>query len=223
MRRPVSTGWRSSLASLVCLLSACWSLDATARDGDPTLLDLRYQGVVRQTTEYSCGAAALACLLSLYFGVAATESEVLDLVEAQVTARGEEPGPGTGLTAYDLKKASSTLGLQLVGYELSVEQVEEYFACGGFPMIAHVTKPCSHYLVVVGMRDETLLLSDPGWGRYAASATELRDGRAMSGVFLVALPSEEQARSARAEQTRALGWMCSRVSQLSDLRETIIP
>jgi hypothetical protein len=185
--------------------------------------DQKYGGVVAQTAEYSCGAAALATLLTVYFGFSTTEAEVLRLVEASMRARGEEPGSETGLTAYDLTLASVSLGLQLKGYRLDSKQLQGYFEQGGFPVIAHVTEPRFHYLVVVGMADGNLLLCDPGWGRYIAPMSELTDARAMSGAFLVSLPTEAQAHIASKKQANALQWVCTHLVDLSELREDIMP
>ena len=184
--------------------------------------DLRYQGAIPQTSDYSCGAAATACLLEVYYGIPTTEAEILEMAERQMLARGEEPGFAHGLTAYDLKTASKALGLDMAGYELTHAQLEDYFERGGLPLIAHVTKPQSHYLVVVGMTAQHVLLSDPAWGRYVAPARELADARGMSGVFLVPLPTTQEALHARGIQVSALEWMRTRVHRLSDLREAML-
>jgi predicted double-glycine peptidase len=185
--------------------------------------DQKYVGVIAQTTEYSCGAAAIATLLSTFFGAPTAEMQVVELVEASLRTRGAEPSFETGLTAYDLTQASASLGLRLKGYRLDSRQLQDYFKQGGFPVIAHVTQPRLHYLVVVGLVDENLLLCDPGWGRYVAPMSELTDARVMSGVFLVSIPTEEQARIASREQSQLLVWMRIRMDQLVELREGIMP
>jgi len=158
---------------LVYALCAClyWYVDCTGTD--LTLHDLRYTGLVRQTTEYSCGAAAIASLLDEYFGIDVTEAEVLEAVEAKVLARGEVPGVEAGLTAYDLLHASATFGLRLLGYQLDECQLEDYYARGGLPVISHVTKPRLHYVVIVGIAEANVLLCDPGCGRFVVPMSEL--------------------------------------------------
>ena len=211
--------WLTVLACMSCLVQ---HLQALGADDKTTLRDLRYRGTVPQTTDYSCGAAAVACLLQEYYGIPATEQEILQLAGTQMLARGEEPGLMHGLTAYDLKVASETLGLPMAGYELTHTQLEDYFRRGGLPLIAHVTQPQYHYLVVIGMAAGHTLLSDPAWGRYIAPLRELVDVRAMSGIFLVPLPNGEQAARAKNEQDMALEWMRSRISQLCLLREGML-
>jgi hypothetical protein len=197
-------------------------LQAAGSYVDVSLRDLRYQGVIPQTSDYSCGAAAVACLLQVYYGIPATERRILELAEQQMLARGEDPGLMRGLTAYDLKIASETLGLNMAGYELTHPQMEDYFERGGLPLIGHVTEPQSHYLVVVGMTTRHVLLLDPAWGRHIASIHELADVRCLSGVFLVPLPTMEEALHARKVQLSALEWMRTRVCELADLREAML-
>ena len=218
-----STWGLHALPVVACVLLTLQSLAGSGTDCQPVSLhDLKYCSTIPQTTAYSCGAAATACLLGVYFGIPTTETEVLEMAEQQISARGEEPGLRHGLTAYDLKTASEALGLDMVGYELTHTQLQDYFARGGLPLIAHVVEPQEHYLVVVGMTPHHVLLSDPAWGRYIAPVRELADVRGMSGVFLVPLPGMKEAQHARGAQLCALEWMQSRVFQLSDLREVML-
>ena len=207
----------------ICGLLTFQTLAGLSREGKTdSFLSLRYEGVVPQTADYTCGAAATACLLAMYYGIPTTEAETLEIATQQMLARGEEPGFARGLTAYDLKTASKALGLDMEGYELTHALLEDYFERGGLPLIAHVTKPQAHYLVVVGMAAHHVLLSDPSWGRYIAPARELADARGMSGVFLVPLPDREEALHARGVQASALQWMQTRILQLTDLREAML-
>ena len=217
-----------ALTILVCLARvSMWCCGCVSEPdkgkGIETFYELRYASIVAQTEEYSCGAAALASLLNEYFGIQATQQEILGVVEHQMQARGEEPFLSAGLTAYDLKEASCRFGVELAGYEVTALQLADYFARGGLPLIAHVTRPGSHYVVVVGMRGEYVLLCDPGWGRTAVTVKALVEGRGMSGVILVALPNQEQATLARGEQTCSLTWMAFHLLQLLELRELVLP
>ena len=83
---------------------------------------------------------------------------------------------------------------------------------GGVPVIVYVTEPRPHDLVA-GMQDGCLLFSRSGMGRCVAAMSKLRDARTMSGVVLVALPTEGEA----------LARMATRVCRLCELRETNVP
>jgi len=223
MRRTAEkSSWLLWLAVLICIGCVLQHQHALGANDTGSFRDLKYRGVVPQTTDFSCGAAAVACLLQMFYGIPATESDILQWAETQMFNRGQEPGLMHGLTAYDLKTASEAYGLPMAGYELTHTQLEDYFQRGGLPLIAHVTQPQLHYLVVIGMTTDHVLLSDPAWGRCIAPLHELADVRAMSGVFLVPLPNAEVALQARRSQESALQWMCARLSQLSNLREAML-
>jgi len=57
--------------------------------------ELRYDGVVGQTDWYTCGPAAVATLLTYYYGIPTTEAEALKLAEGFMREMGLEPGPET--------------------------------------------------------------------------------------------------------------------------------
>ena len=48
-------------------------------------MQLRYQYVLRQQFDYSCGAAALATFMTYYFGDETSERDILDLLKAGLT------------------------------------------------------------------------------------------------------------------------------------------
>ena len=78
--------------------------------------DLRYTDVIEQSNEYTCGASAVATLLTYYYGISTAESAVLELVYAAMRAQGESPTEGEGLTAYDLKEALAAKGVPSKGF-----------------------------------------------------------------------------------------------------------
>ena len=213
---------RLCLALLLGAMSPTQILAGAVDEPLSTYLDQKYSGVVPQTAEYSCGAAALACLLAL-FGIPAGEHEVLDLVEEQMAERGEPSDSERGLSALDLRDAASSMGLRMVGYLLSIQQLEDYFARAGFPVIAHVTRPRKHYVVVVAAAERHVMIGDPGWGAYVSTMRQFAEERGPSGVFIVAMPTEEQAAIARQAQAALLERVAQRVACLRELRNGILP
>jgi len=187
-----------------------------------TYRDLKFAGVVAQTTENSCGAAALASLLTL-FGSPVGELEVLGLIEKRIVGRGGVPNSESGLSALDLRDAARELGLYATGYRLSTQQLEDYFARAGFPVIAHVTRPRQHYVVVVAAAERHVMIGDPGWGAYVCTMRRFAEERGPSGVFIVAMPTEEQAAIARQAQAALLERVAQRVACLRELRNGILP
>jgi len=220
-----STAWSrprllefAAFAGLLYLagLQGAWAAEEIA-----TLHDLKYSGTVPQTTDYSCGAAAIACLLDLYYGLHSSERGVLELAEQSMRARREHPGQERGLTAYDLRAASEALGMPMVGYRVDLAMLEDFFGRGGLPILVHVTTPRRHYLVIIGLYNGYALVADPAWGRCIVPTSDLAEYREMSGVVLVPLPDSDHASHARTAQAAGIAWMKARLVELGEFRETI--
>lgn len=97
------------LAVSIALVAA----GTTLTSASPTSYhDLRYASVLEQTSEYTCGAAAVATLLTYFYGISTSESEILNLAKESMQMRGEERSQGHGFTAYDLKKGLEAGGIE---------------------------------------------------------------------------------------------------------------
>ena len=164
--------------------------------------ELRYTGVIGQTDWYTCGPAAAATLLHHYFGIPATEVELLGL--AVQAMEGAEQDPRAGISAWALLRALAHKGLPARGYRVDPDHLAAYFHQGGLPVILHVTRPEAHYVVAVGTVGEQVLLADPSFGRHLLSWEELAEEKGFSGVVLVPVPGPERAAEARQAQRTAL-------------------
>jgi len=189
-----------------------WTQGAQAHGAVVSWRELRYTGVVAQSDWYTCGPAAAATLLDHYFGIRATEAEMLEAALHAMGASGLEPG--AGVTAYALVRALSERGLPVRGYRVQRDDLATYFQQGGLPVILHVTRPEDHYVVAVGSLGQWVLLADPSWGRRIVSWDELVMEKGYSGVVLVPVPTAELAAAAMARQAEALVWAADRLSQL---------
>lgn len=174
--------------------------------------EMRFEGVIGQADWYTCGPAAAATLLHHYFGIPATEEEMLAKAAAVMQAGGRDPR--TGITAQALVSAMGELGLTVRGYRVLAGDLAEYFHRGGLPVIVHVTRPEPHYVVVVGLVAGRWLVADPSWGRRLFDHEELLDAKGFSGVVLVPVPGPDLAPVARERQANALAWAASRLEQL---------
>jgi hypothetical protein len=184
-------------------------------------LFLRYTDVIEQSNEYTCGAAAVATLLTCFYGIPVTEQDALNLVYGSMHARGEKPEQGRGITAYDLKEALEAKGIRTEGFLVKPAALQDYFSRGGLPVIIHLTKPEKHFEVVVGMVGEQIVIADPSWGRSVMPLTLLVEQRGYDGVVLVPIPSAELAHQAAVRQGKALEWAALRLTRLSQLRESL--
>jgi len=128
---------------------------------------LRYTQVTGQADWYTCGAAAVSTLLT-YYDDPATEQEAQEVAFAETQASGKDPLEG--LTALSLKRALQSRGYTVKAYRVDLEQLADYFRREGLPVVAHVTKPQLHFLVVSGLVPDPcsgrsqVLLADPSWG-----------------------------------------------------------
>lgn len=183
--------------------------------------DLRYEWVVGQTDWYTCGPAAVATLLTHYYGIAITEAEALELAEGFMRTQGLEPGPRRGINALALKRTLEAKGIPTKGFRVRPEGLADYFARGGLPVIVHLTEPQKHFVVAVGMVGDQIVLADPSWGRTLIPFTVFVKERGYSEVVLVPIPPVELALRAKAQQKLTLEWAENRLVFLSRLREEL--
>jgi len=189
----------------------------TLASGPTPYRELRYQNVVGQTDWFTCGPAAVATLLRYYFGrTEVDEARVLALaLEALQKTEGEVRQ--VGINALALRQAMRALGLESRGFRLSLEQLADYFARGGLPLILHTTLPEPHYVVAVGIVQGQVLLADPSWGQRLLPLEGLASEKGFSGVALVPLPGEKEVLEVQQRQAQALGWAVSRLGSLRGL------
>jgi len=187
---------------------------------------LRYTHVTGQTDWYTCGAAAVSTLLTYYYGDEVSEQEILEVAFMATQESGKDPLEG--LTALSLKRAMQQRDYQVKAYRVNLEQLVDYFQRGGLPVVAHVTKPQLHFLVISGLvknpqrpnAQPQVLLADPSWGRRIIPLEELVTYKGFSGVILIAVPkSREQLEEVRRLQQEELTWAQQELSRLVSLRE----
>lgn len=153
---------------------------------DRSWRDLRYEGVVEQSTWYTCGPAAVATLLTYFFSIPTTEEEALHEALAAMEARGISAVQGIPLLA--LRDVLAARGIPSEGFRVTPEDLVDYFVRGGLPVILHVSRPQPHFVVAIGWRDGLLLVADPSFGRYWMSLGELTSMKGFEGYVLVPIP-----------------------------------
>ncbi|MEN4007360.1 MAG: C39 family peptidase [Methanobacteriaceae archaeon] len=112
-------------------------------------------GVVMQSTNYSCGPAALATVLQ-NIGVNSTEGDLKVLAGTDTS----------GTSMYGLVRAAKAKGLNATGIRLSIDDLRPN-------MIVHVTIDGEgHYSVVRRVTNESVYLADPSKGNIVLSREE---------------------------------------------------
>jgi predicted double-glycine peptidase len=133
-----------------------------------SLMELRTAGMSRQMHEFTCGAAAIATVMTA-LGVEATESEVLSVILAdtsryRVNASGALEIPP--LSAADLEAVARSRGFKAVTVK-ALTGPEALSALERLrPALCRVQlyKEFLHFVVIRGVEDGWVYVSDPAYG-----------------------------------------------------------
>lgn len=152
-----------------------------------SLLGRKFQTVVRQQYDFSCGSAALATLLRYHYDDPQSEQSVFlgmfrDGDRAQIRR--------LGFSLLDMKRYLAGRGIAADGYRVSLEQIRT----ARTPGIALVDfNGYKHFVVVKGVEGDSLVLGDPSLGiRRESARTFLKQ---WNGVFFVLNGRTAQART----------------------------
>lgn len=185
------TMWRSLVYTLIGILCTMGlglagerSVSSVQRH---TLKELRDQHVVKQQLDYSCGAAALATLLTYYFGDETSEREVLELLTAQLTQNELELKERQGFSLLDLKNVAQAKGYRAAGFKLTIEQLKQLAA----PVLVFVEpRGYKHFAILRGVDRGRVFLADPSRGNLRMSISMfLREWHGI--VFVLGRAGEE--------------------------------
>ena len=123
-----------------------------------SLIGRRFETVVRQQYDFSCGSAALATLLRFHYDDPQSEQSVFigmfrDGDRAQIRK--------LGFSLLDMKRYLAARHISADGYHVSIEQIMK----AQTPGIALINfEGYSHFVVVKGFDRQTLILGDPSLG-----------------------------------------------------------
>lgn len=123
-----------------------------------SLKEARYQSTIRQQYDFSCGSAAAATLLTYQYGYRVGEAEVFTGMFAagdQAKIRRE------GFSLLDIRRYLASQGYTADGFELPLHKLQEE----GLPAIVMLNdRGYRHFVVVKGLRNGRVLVSDPARG-----------------------------------------------------------
>ena len=123
-----------------------------------SLKEQRWDTVIHQQYDFSCGSAAVATLLSYHYDTPVNEAEVFT---AMYRAGNQDKIRREGFSMLDMKRFLDSRGLKSDGFRMNLDQLVGI----GVPGIALVnTRGYRHFVVVRGLRDGTILLADPAIG-----------------------------------------------------------
>ncbi|TFZ00784.1 peptidase C39 [Ramlibacter henchirensis] len=145
-----------ALVGLFCL----WpSSSAESYRAVRSIIEIRNESVVLQKWDISCGAAALATLLTYQHGYPVSEEAVArGMLRRTDPLRVKHRG---GFSLLDLKRFADGLGFEADAYqEVDAASLEE-MAPAIVPVVLH---GYPHFVIYRGRVGETVLLADPAFG-----------------------------------------------------------
>jgi uncharacterized protein len=157
---------------LALLTSSCVAPEGPVR----SLLEERQEQVIIQKWDTSCGAAALATLLTYHVDYPISEEETAKGMMRQtdplkVKIRG-------GFSLLDMKRFAGELGLPSDGYtDVGLDDLSAMA-----PVIVPIrVRGYDHFVVVKRVHDDRVFIADPGFGNYELSADSFSKSWAQIG------------------------------------------
>lgn len=119
-------------------------------------------GVVRQTTDFSCGPAALSLLLKVKYGISVDEMAILSDILYRSGNGGERNKIESGFSLLDLKEESQRLGYNAKGVRFGqYEDVRDFLPI----IVLFEGEKYSHFVVLTKIEHGYADVLDPQTGR----------------------------------------------------------
>lgn len=124
--------------------------------------EMRFDRIVRQTFDLSCGAAALATIMTHYWGQDVSEADVISGILEGIDDEQAAKIQGAGFSLLELKQFAEANGFVSGGFKLTgVEQL----ATLKVPAISLVNnRGYAHFVVIKGIDDKNVFIADPAFG-----------------------------------------------------------
>lgn len=174
---PTRRRFISSSVALCASLAAlpARSEEAPAQEGPvrrpKSFLERKFDGVVGQTADFTCGAASVATILTFYWNRPTSEVEVLEIIRSRYTAEQWKNREGSGVSFDDLIFAAKKLGYEAAGAEIALEDLPKLAA----PVILHLDKgKFQHFSVLRRAASEVYYMADSIVGQTVLTQADLR-------------------------------------------------
>lgn len=148
--------------------------------------DYTFQRVEPQAYDFSCGAAAVATLLTYHYGQPTTEQEVFTAMwrngdRAKIVSQ--------GFSMLDMKNYLTSRGLKAGGFQVPLDAIIKE----GVPVITLIDMDgYKHFVVIKGIDGDRVLLGDPRRGNITVPRDEFE--ASWNGIVLVVAEQFGQAR-----------------------------
>ena len=132
--------------------------------------DLKFDGIVSQELDYSCGSASIVTILNEYLMDNWSENLVITDMTARLTEEEMKSRILEGFSMLDMKKTLVRLGYQVAGVKLTIAQLKKLTG----PVIILLRKEeINHFVVLRGVVNEEVYIADPSLGKVRMSLEQL--------------------------------------------------
>jgi len=131
------------------------------------LSEFKYEHIVRQAYDYSCGSAALTTILRFHLGLDVSEQQAME----GMLANGERDKiiARRGFSLLDMKRYVATLGSVGAGFRAEMSDLRKLEEPAIVPIQYAGFK---HFVVFRGIRGERVYIADPSIGHIAFSVDD---------------------------------------------------
>jgi predicted double-glycine peptidase len=143
-----------------------------------SIQERKFERVVRQQYDFSCGSAALATLLTYHYDDRTAEQAAFQ----EMYARGDQQKIArVGFSLLDMKQYLESVGYEADGYKATLDTLEE----ARVPAIALISvRGYRHFVVLKGLDEEKVLLGDPALGLRKLTRSEF-EGMWENGILFI--------------------------------------
>lgn len=139
----------------------------------------RFRNIVRQQTDYSCGASALATILRYGYHLEADETTViqgmLGIADAELVAQ-------RGFSLLDIKRYVESIGMRGRGYRISEDRLRSLRVPG---LVLMDVRGFRHFVVLKQVVGEYAEIADPILGNRSVPIAEFLESWPSRAVFVV--------------------------------------
>lgn len=123
---------------------------------------LRFENVVRQSLDLSCGAAALATLMKFHYGIETSEKKIIDSILKGASEEQRGKIAKSGFSMLELKHEGERAGFAVGGFR--IDEIEK-LAKLRVPAITLIkVRGYRHFVVIKGVRNGVIHIADPAFG-----------------------------------------------------------
>jgi uncharacterized protein len=143
----------------------------------------KFEGIVPQGMDYSCGASALATVLK--YGLGRNATTEADVVNGMLTDENRDIVLQRGFSMLDMKTYVESIGLKASGFKVDVSKLFDL----KIPVVTLINQNgISHFVVIKKASEGRIYLADPALGHRIISVKEFE--AIWPGLVLAVLSNE---------------------------------